>query len=195
MCCPCVWLQQDPAGWSGWFEVPPQQQDTVAAAAGAQQRQQQHQGDGSAEGSPGRHTAATAGEQAGSEQQHSDGSAELEDALQDAELSEGEQQSEEELDEEELMQQLGVQLEQQLQEVERQGLPADVLARWVAHDPCSLSPIGPSHPQVCWCQHSAHALMMGRPAKAPSWILAASARKQTPHYSGVTQPYVQPARC
>jgi hypothetical protein len=36
----------------------------------------------------------------------------------------------EELDEEELMQQLGLQLEQQLQEVERQGLPADVLARY-----------------------------------------------------------------
>lgn len=37
--------------------------------------------------------------------------------------------TQEEVDEEELMRQLGLQLEQQLQEVERQGLPADVLAR------------------------------------------------------------------
>jgi hypothetical protein len=144
--CLCA-LQQEPAGWGGWFEVPQaaREQDPTAPGAAAPPASQQH-GQSTAAVSQADADAAAEeqqqqqGKQAGSGSDDSaaptgrDNATDVDDEQQSEEGQLEQQQEEEEedeVDEDELMRQLGLQLEQQLQEVERQGLPADVLARQV----------------------------------------------------------------
>jgi hypothetical protein len=134
-------MVQEPGGWGGWLDVPQTQQEgeqeregTPAAAdamaVDPQQQQQQQQREQRE-----RASASTSDDEGEQQRQHG-AEDDDEDAAGDAQQEQqpDEQEEEEELDELDLMLQLGVQLEQQLEEVERQGLPAHILARWVREE-------------------------------------------------------------